>query len=78
LDPHRLIRTLKLPLLNHASPPNDPWADYLASRVIPEQEIKLAAYLRYLERGLGIHGHALEDWYAAEQVLKSERGLHPA
>jgi hypothetical protein len=34
-----------------------------------EEEIRLRAYHRYLERG-GDHGRDLEDWAKAEQELK--------
>lgn len=78
LDPHRLIRTLKLPFLNHPPPPDDPWAQYLAARVIPEAETRLAAYLRYRGREPLTDGHDLEDWFSVEQQLRTERGLHLA
>jgi hypothetical protein len=78
LDPHRTIRTLKLGFLNHAPPANDPWAQYLVSRIIPEAETKLAAYLRYRARDPVVDGHDLEDWYSAEQQLRAQQGLHAA
>jgi hypothetical protein len=34
-----------------------------------EQEIRMRAYRRYLERG-GAHGHDVEDWVEAEKELK--------
>ena len=37
-----------------------------------EEEIRMRAYRRYLERG-GAHGQDFDDWLAAERELKSLR-----
>ena len=77
LDVHRLIRTLKTPLMNRAAPPNDPWPEYTAARQIAATEIAVAAFLRYHGRD-SADGADQEDWYCAEQELKAKRSLRPA
>lgn len=37
-----------------------------------EEEIRIRAYRRYLERG-GSHGQDFEDWLEAERELKTDR-----
>ena len=37
-----------------------------------EEEIRTRAYLRFLERG-GADGQAEDDWYAAEQDLRTRK-----
>jgi len=54
--------------------PTDPGEDVLASEAGPsEEEIRLRAYQRYLERG-GNHGMDFDDWLEAERDLKGRRG----
>jgi hypothetical protein len=40
-----------------------------------EEDIRLRAYHRYLERGGG-HGQHYEDWLEAERELKGDRQQH--
>jgi hypothetical protein len=46
-------------------------ADSMASEP-SEEEIRLRAYRRYVERG-GSHGRHFDDWLEAEKELKTER-----
>ena len=45
---------------------------FAAPPKLSEEEIRLRAYHRYLERGAG-HGADFDDWLEAEKDLKSSR-----
>jgi hypothetical protein len=51
--------------------------DLAEHRFPAHEDVALAAYYRYLTRG-GLDGHALEDWFAAEQdLLWEQMGIEP-
>ena len=36
---------------------------------LPIEEVRAEAYRRFLDRG-GVHGHDVEDWLAAEEIVR--------
>jgi hypothetical protein len=51
---------------------DDPSASRSMGSEPSEQDIRMRAYQRYLERG-GDHGQDFEDWLAAERELKNSK-----
>jgi len=66
------------PAVDRVTPADEPEGIAIPSgRPIPsssQAEVATVAYALFLERG-GSHGHDVEDWLRAEQILRERRSI---
>jgi Protein of unknown function (DUF2934) len=71
-SPPKARRSRATPSMVAGAPPRDIESQSMASEP-SEEDIRLRAYHRYLERGGG-HGMDFNDWLEAERELRTRRG----